>query len=107
MTQKELKGKIKALGKIDLETKKSIICSLIGHSKISTTCMGYRYCARCGEQLGDSLGSIDFGIKDAVIVGHNCPICKKNFKKCNWKDKLYCVDPFKKESKKSSYLLKI
>lgn len=110
ITKAELKKKIKALGKISEEQRNSIICSLVGHSKISTTCFGYRNCARCGEQLGDSLGSIDFGIKNAVIVGHNCKVCKANFKKCDWRDKLYVKNPLTKfydsdeEYKKMPYL---
>ena len=110
MTQKELREKIKALGKINLETKKSIICSLIGHSRICTGFFGYRYCGRCNEQLGDSLGSFDPENKKAVLVGHNCEVCKKNWKKCTWKDKLFCKDPFKhgddwdEKYKKAPYL---
>ena len=113
MTKKELKKKIEALGDIDLETKKSIICSLIGHSRISTTFFGYRYCGRCGQQLGDSLGSIDLGASGSVIVGHNCKVCKANYKKCNWKDKLYCKNPMTKfndwddEYKKMPYLMEL
>lgn len=105
ITIQQLKKKITALGKLEHEQKMSIICSLIGHSRISTTCFGYRYCGRCGDQLGDSLGSIDFGIKEAVIAEHKCPECKKNFKKCDWQDKLFCRNPFAKNYDKSKYLL--
>ena len=80
------------------EHKKQIICSLIGCSRISTTCFGYRNCGRCGSQLGDSLGSIDYGKKEAVIIGHNCKICRENYKKCSWKDKYLVENPFKKSS---------
>lgn len=104
MTKNELKKKIKALGKIDEETKKSIICNLIGHSIISTTFWGYRYCGRCGDQLGDGLGGIDLGIKEAVIAEHKCKECKTNFKKATWEDKLYCRNPFVKDYDKSKYL---
>lgn len=99
-TKKELVELLKKIPFKDNEHKKVIICSLIGHSRISTTCFGYRNCARCGIQLGDSLGSIDFGIKDAVIVGHNCKICKANYKKCTWKDKYLIENPFKKKTLK-------
>lgn len=78
------------------EQRNEIVCTLIGHSRISTTCFGYRYCGRCEKQVGDSLGGVDFGIKGAVIVGHNCKECRKNYKECTWRDKLYCPDPFKK-----------
>lgn len=104
ITKAQLAKKIKALGDIEVEQRNSIICSLIGHSKISTTCFGYRYCARCGDRLGDSLGSIDYGMPEAVIVGHNCPTCKENFKKCDWKDKLFVKNPFAKNYEKSKFL---
>ena len=113
MKIQELRKKIKALGKISDDQRNSIICSLIGHSRISTICFGYRNCGRCGEQLGDSLGSIDPGAKEAVFIGHKCPTCKENYKKCDWKDKLYCKDPFAFKSdwddeyKKASYLLEL
>ena len=102
MKSKEIKTKeelLKILAKIPIKNKtqrNELICSLIGHSKISTTFWGYRYCGRCKTQLGDSLGSIDYGAKDAVIIGHNCKTCKENFEKCNWKDKLYVKYPFSK-----------
>ena len=109
----ELKQKITALGNITEDQKKSIICAIIGHSKICTTCFGYRYCGRCGAQVGDSLGSIDYGVKEAVIIGHNCDSCKANYENCDWKDKLYCKDPFAvksdwdEEYKNLPYLLEI
>ncbi len=96
-TKKDLVKILKNIPIKDKDHRNSIVCSLIGHSKICTTCWGYRYCGRCGDQLGDSLGSIDYGIKEAVVVGHNCPDCKKNYKKCTWKDKLYAPNPFKKD----------
>lgn len=70
------------------------VCSLIGHSRISIHCFGYRYCARCEALVGDSLGSIDTGAEQAVIVGHNCPTCRANFEKLTWQDKVYAPDPF-------------
>jgi hypothetical protein len=94
-TKKQLLEVLEKIPFRDEEHKKQIVCSLIGCSTISTTCFGYRYCARCGRQLGDSLGSIDSGIKEAVIVEHNCPECVANYKKCNWKDKF--LSPSKKE----------
>lgn len=101
--QKEIKNKtelLKILKSIPIKNKNhrnSIVCSLIGHSLISTTYFGYRYCGRCEDQIGDSLGSIDCGIKEAVIIGHNCKECRANYKKCTWKDTLYVQDPFKKQ----------
>jgi len=95
MTKKELLKILKSIPVKDKDQRNRLVCSLIGHSRISTTCFGYRNCARCGDQLGDSLVSVDFGGEKAVIVGHNCSTCKKNYKECTWKDKIYCPDPFK------------
>jgi len=99
-TKKQLMEVMKKIPIKDKEQRNNIICSLIGHSRICTTCIGYRYCGRCGDQLGDSLGSMDFGNKSAVLIGHNCPTCRKNYKKCTWKDKLYVKNPFTKGKKK-------
>ncbi len=96
-TKKEL---LEVLGKIPIKNKDQrnvLVCGLIGHSKICTTCFGYRYCGRCGDQRGDSLGSVDFGMKEAVIIDHSCKECKKNYKNCTWKDKLYVKNPFTKK----------
>ena len=78
---------------------KLMICSLLGHSRISTVCFGYRYCARCGDQLGDSLGSTDNGLPKAVIVNHSndCKNCRANYKTLSWKDKIFCPNPFKED----------
>ncbi|MBP8689027.1 hypothetical protein KBH77_01600 [Patescibacteria group bacterium] len=98
-TKEEL---LKILDKIPIKNKQQrneLVCSLIGHSRICDTFWGYRYCGRCGAQLGDSLGSIDFGAKESVIIGHNCPTCRENYKKCDWRDKLYVKNPFTKTKK--------
>ena len=73
------------------------VCSLIGHSRICTTCFGYRYCGRCGVQVGDNLMSVDPGREAAVIIGHNCQTCRENYKRLTWRDKAYTPDPFVKE----------
>ncbi len=95
-TKKELLEVLEKIPMRDEEHKKKIICSLIGCSRISTTCFGYRNCARCGTQLGDNVGSMDYGATEAVVVGHNCKTCRKNYKKCTWKDKFLVENPFKK-----------
>lgn len=77
--------KINALGSITEEQKKSIACSLIGHSNVQTTFFGYHYCGRCGDQVGDSLASIYINHKQ-VVRGHNCPECRENAKLLTWKD---------------------
>ena len=96
ITKKELMEKLKILKPKNKEQRNILVCALLGHSKISTTCFGYRYCGRCKTQVGDSLGSVDFGAKEAVVVGHNCKTCRRNYKKLTWQDKLYCPNPFKK-----------
>lgn len=96
--QDELEAKLQALGNLDEETKKSIVCSLIGHSRIQETCFGYYSCGRCGQQLGDNLGSVYPDAKKVVIIGHNCKTCQENYKKLDWKDKYLTPDPFQKPS---------
>lgn len=94
---KELREVLKKIPYENSVHRNKIVCSLIGHSRISTICFGYRNCARCGEQLGDNLGSIDYARDKAVIVNHNCKICRKNYKECTWKDKIYTPNPFTKK----------
>lgn len=106
ITLEQLKKKLKALGEITDEQRNEIICSIVGHSRIKDTFFGYFNCARCGQQLGDILGSIYPYASQTVIVGHKCKTCKENFKKCDWKDKLFVKDPFAKDENKAKYLLK-
>jgi hypothetical protein len=96
-TETELVERLNALGEVTDEQKRDVVCSLIGHSRIQTHCFGYYYCARCNAQVGDSLGSIYPGAERAVIVGHKCPTCEKNFAECTWHDKFMCPDPFAEE----------
>ncbi len=101
-SEKELKEGLKTIPYRDDKHRNKIVCSLIGHSKISEMCLGYRHCARCGDLLGDSLGSIDYGKKEAVLVGHNCKECRANYKKCSWKDKIFVKNPFTKKEVKEN-----
>jgi len=96
MTKAELRAKLKALGKMTKAQRNNIVCSLIGHSMIQELCFGYYTCGRCGVQMGDNLGSIYPAAEEVVVIGHNCPKCKTNYKKLTWRDKLYVPDPFKK-----------
>lgn len=93
MTIEEYKAKIAALEPLTDEQRKHVTCSLLGHSHIVTGCIGYIYCARCGEQVGDQLGGY-FYDPLAVIVGHNCPTCRENYEKLGWEDKVLTPDPF-------------
>ena len=97
MTQKELEAKLAALGLPEGDERiKGIVCSLIGHSNIITSCFGYIHCARCDAHIGDSLGGF-YRNENAVIVGHNCETCRMNYEKMGWEDKFLCPDPFAKE----------
>ena len=75
---------------------KVIFCAVFRHSLIQHYCFGYFNCARCGAQLGDSLGSVYPQAEKVVIVGHNCKKCRENYKKLSWVDKFLAPNPFKK-----------
>ena len=96
-TKGELLKILKSLPIMNKRHRNERICGLIGHSRIQTACFGYYSCGRCGQQLGDTLGSVYSFANETVIIGHKCPKCKENYKKCTWKDKLYVKNPFKKE----------
>ena len=96
MTKKDLLENLRHLKFDNARQRNSVVCSLIGHSKIVTTFFGYVNCARCGAQLGDTLAGC-YPMKDKVIVGHNCDACQRNYAQMGWKDKLYSPDPFKEE----------
>lgn len=94
-TKSELLKILKGIPIKDKEQRNSIVCSLIGHSRINTACFGYRNCGRCGDQLGDNLASVDYGRENIVFIGHKCKQCISAYKMCTWRDKLYVKDPFK------------
>ena len=73
---------------------KAMFCVWFGHSNIIETCWGYVHCARCGDQIGDSLAGC-YHNPNAVIVGHNCETCRENYRKLAWKDKFLAPNPFK------------
>lgn len=81
-----------------MEKLKRVFCALFGHSNIISTFFGYVYCARCGDQIGDSLGGY-YENPNAVIVGHNCDKCKANYAKLTWRDKFLAPNPFKDTTK--------
>lgn len=94
MTEQEFKDRMAAIAPANDEEAKRIACALLGHSKIQTTFFGYYYCARCGEQVGDSLGSTYSGAETAVIVGHACDVCRANYAALDWKHKVLAPEPF-------------
>lgn len=101
MTREEYDAKIAALEPLTEEQRKSVTCSLLGHSHITTGCFGYVYCARCGEQLGDTLGGCFYDPLE-VRVGHNCPTCRENYKKLGWESKVLAPNPFTEEALENS-----
>jgi len=104
MNESQLRDKLALLELADAEQIKSVTCSLIGHSRIQTTCFGYYYCGRCGDQVGDTLASVYPGVKQAVIVGHKCEICEANYAECTWEDKFMCPDPFADEGEEEAHV---
>lgn len=91
ITLAEVRKRVKGL---DAQTQKSVVCALVGHSKIVTACVGYIHCARCDEQIGDTVCGVT-SLKENVIVGHDCPGCHRNYEKLTWRDKYLAPDPFK------------
>lgn len=95
MTRAEVTNRIKGLSPAQ---RRSVTCSLIGHSRIVTACFGYINCGRCGAQIADKLGGAGYAeAPNCVQVGHNCRDCRKNFRRMDWKDKFLTPNPFKKE----------
>ena len=94
-SEHELFERLELLGIEDEQTKKKITCALLGHSKIQEFFLWQYSCSRCGEVVGDSLVGI-YDAKDVVVVGHDCEICRSNYEKLTWKDKIFCPDPFAK-----------
>ena len=92
-TREDLVRKLEALGEITTPERNRITCALIGHSRIVTYCFGYVSCARCGDQIGDTLGGMA-SLEHSVVVGHACDICRANYEKLSWQDKLFVANPF-------------
>ena len=76
---------------------KAIMCAVFGHPRVIDCCFGYETCARCNYQLGDSLGGIGIELKGYVITRHNCKICRKNWRKLKWHEKIGVGNPFKRD----------
>ncbi len=84
MTQTEIEARVAGL---DDATAAKVICALAGHSRVQEQFFGYWNCARCGQQVGDSLGG-SYSAHDVVAVGHHCDTCRENVKTLDWKDTL-------------------
>lgn len=96
MTRSQLREKLKALGAVTKEQRNAIVCSFLGHSKIVSCFFGYVSCGRCQAEIGDTLGGATT-LESNVLIGHDCEVCRKNWKGLGWQDKLYVPDPFKKD----------
>jgi hypothetical protein len=72
-----------------------IFCAVFRHSHLVTNCFNYKNCARCGQQLGDTLagtgllptGKGGFFQIDQICT---CADCRKAFDSLNWIDKFMC-----------------
>lgn len=85
LTKAEVLARTKGLPK---DRARSVVCALLGHSRVQSTCFGYYNCCRCDAQIGDSLASIYPEAAQAVVLDHNCTTCRKNAKMLTWRDLL-------------------
>lgn len=88
-SRKFVLGRLKGLRGGD---RKSVMCALVGHSRIVESCLGQITCSRCGAVIGDALVGTFDGSDDRVFHGHKvnsepCRTCKKNYAKLGWHDK--------------------
>jgi hypothetical protein len=78
---------------------KRIFCAIFRHSNIETFCFGYHYCARCNEQLGDSLGGAYRNPNGVFVcckdmrINHRCISCQANWDKAGFLDKFLAQKP--------------
>jgi len=77
MTVDEVRPRLEGL---DVREARKVACALLGHSRVQHIFFGYWSCARCGEQVGDSLGSSYGAAGQAVAVDHHCDVCRANAK---------------------------
>lgn len=59
---------------LTLKQKAEIYCVKNDHASYITNCMGYKYCGRCGTQIGDTLAGV-FDTSNMILVGHDCKTC--------------------------------
>ena len=90
MTEAEVRKRTEGLSD---DQAKAVVCALVGHSNIETTCFGYHYCGRCKAQVGDTLAGT-YSNPDIVVIGHDCDICRANAKRLRWQDTMLAPEPF-------------
>lgn len=92
----------------------AIFCALFRHSHLTTNCMGYKYCARCDAQLGDSLAGVGLPVPPYFQIGQlcQCEKCKESFDSLNWIDRfmvkekaVWPTDEIVKKAKKEKFEL--
>jgi hypothetical protein len=75
----------------------SIFCALFRHSHLVTNFIGYKYCARCGAQLGDTLAGtgLSVGKGGHFLIGQTCQCdaCRASFDSLTWLDRFMCDKP--------------
>jgi len=69
------------------EKLRSVWCALFQHTPIQDTFFGYWNCARCGAQLGDSLGgAYTGGIPVSGLHEPGCETCVGIYREMKWYD---------------------
>ena len=90
--QRAIKIIWRALAKSDDTTIKKVLCAVVGHPPVLETFFGYQTCARCGEQLGDSLAGVSVATS-AAVVGHNCEKCAGIWRSLSPEQRLLTLNP--------------
>jgi len=68
----------------------AVFCALFGHARVYTTCFGYVSCARCRQQLGDTLAG---SFSDAGGVSCDCTECQRAWANLKWVERAFCKRP--------------
>jgi hypothetical protein len=89
------------IAKVPKDRQGAMVCSIVGHSRIVSSCFGYITCERCHVQIADKLVGSYAQAEACVQVGHNCEICRLNYQKMNWRDKFMVADPLTKVIQKA------
>lgn len=84
MTKREVLKRIEGL---DEGHARSVVCALIGHSRVQDQFWGEWTCHRCDARLGDSLAGC-YDASDVVLMDHHCDQCRAAIAKLTWKDTL-------------------
>ena len=66
------------------DKKAPVTCALIGHSRFVEGGFGYLHCARCGDQVADTLLSAPD--ENFVAATCDCKTCRENIKDYTWQD---------------------